>query len=439
MNNADDHRINNGESIWVLGSASPRRQHLLKFCGQPFKIQASNVNERQEADELPQDFALRMAEEKALNVAKIYSNSQVVIGGDTVVALGTKILGKPSSTDEAKATLLMLSGCTHEVWSGWAIARCNEEGQCEIRQSGVALSQVTMRELTETEILAYIDDGEPLDKAGSYGIQGKGGRFVVGLKGSFFAVIGLPMIDLFNALEQLGEIRTELDLLRRGIQVRERTAQAAWRSGRVIESVEVLAVSKKHSVDRIKYAQSCLFTHFGENYYQELIDKSAYFDEETEVEPHWHYIGAIQSRKARRIGATAQWVHGLTRYSEADKLSQGAMSVNHVLKAMIQVNLSSEKSKGGIPREEVGELLAACQSLEGIKVVGLMTFPPLALPEENRPYFRALRELRDDLEREGYSLPHLSMGTSDDFEVAIEEGATWVRLGRSLFGSRTDH
>jgi uncharacterized pyridoxal phosphate-containing UPF0001 family protein len=68
--------------------------------------------------------------------------------------------------------------------------------------------------------------------------------------------------------------------------------------------------------------------------------------------------------------------------------------------------------------------------------VGLMTFPPLALPEENRPYFRALRELRDDLEREGYSLPHLSMGTSDDFEVAIEEGATWVRLGRSLFGTR---
>jgi MAF protein len=439
LKNADDHQIKSSETTWVLGSASPRRQHLLKLCGHPFKIQTSSVDECQEAGEKPQEFALRMAKEKALDVAKISTNSQVVIGGDTVVALGTKILGKPSSKDDAKATLMMLSGRTHEVWSGWAIARYNEEGQCEVRQSGVALSQVTMRELTETEILDYIDDGEPLDKAGSYGIQGKGGRFVVGLKGSFFAVIGLPMIDLFDALAQLGAIRSEGGLLRRGIQIRERVAQAAWRSGRTIEAVEILAVSKKHSVDRIKYAQSCLFTHFGENYFQELIEKSAYFDERTQFKPHWHYIGTIQGKKARRIGATAQWIHGLTRYSEAEKLSQGAMSVNHVLKAMIQVNLSSEESKGGIPREEVVELLATCHSLEGINVVGLMTFPPLALPEENRRYFRALRELRDDLEREGYSLPHLSMGTSDDFEVAIEEGATWVRLGRSLFGARTDH
>ena len=123
--------------------------------------------------------------------------------------------------------------------------------------------------------------------------------------------------------------------------------------------------------------------------------------------------------------------------SEAKKLAQGAQEQGIQLKAFIQVNLSDEQSKGGVQEHDVKLLLEACKDLEGLQVVGLMTFPPLDKPENNRIYFKKLRLLRDQFELEGFVLPHLSMGTSSDFEIAIEEGSTWVRLGRSLFGERS--
>ena len=151
----------------------------------------------------------------------------------------------------------------------------------------------------------------------------------------------------------------------------------------------------------------------------------------------WHYIGGIQSNKAKKIGLQSHWIHGLSRLSEAKKLAQGAQEQRTEVKAFIQVNLAKEQSKGGVQEHELRTLLEACEDLEALQVVGLMTFPPLDTSENNRVYFRRLRLLRDQLELEGFVLPHLSMGTSDDFEIAIEEGSTWVRLGRSLFGERS--
>lgn len=421
---------------WVLGSASPRRQSLLKLCGMPFQVVVSGVDEYQNVGEMPQEFALRMAEEKAMDVAQKNPQATVVIGGDTVVALGNKILGKPVSETDAVQTLERLSGQEHQVWSAWAIAGVNASGQMSIRQSGVTCSTVTMRQLNKQEILDYVLTGEPLDKAGSYGIQGKGGRFVDQLSGSFFAVIGLPVIEIFTALSTMGEVIGDTELIKNVITLKEKAAQATWRSGRSLEDVELLAVSKKHSLRQIESVYNCHIHHFGESYFQELAHKTLNMDEERTSQIQWHYIGALQSKKAKKIGEMVHWVHGLTREVEADKLAQGARNTQRVLKAFIQVNLSSESSKGGLKPNAVKTLLDHCQALEGIEVVGLMTFPPLAPPEENRHYFKSLRILRDELEQDGYSLPHLSMGTSDDFEVAIEEGATWVRLGRCLFGER---
>ncbi len=428
---------------WVLGSASPRRQKLLGMLGHAFEVQPSSIDELCKPHELPRAFALRMAEEKAMNVAESRPHHRVVIGGDTVVAMGMKILGKPSSTEDAQRTLQMLSAHTHEVWSGWAIAGANDRGEIILKRSGVVRSVVRMREISLGEIDAYISTGEPLDKAGSYGIQGRGGRFVDGLEGSFYSVIGLPVSEVLEALITEGEIShqgEELSFIRRGVELRERCALAAWRSGRGVDDVHLLAVSKRHSIDKISLALRCGLEHFGENYAQELSEKSDLALKvglgEQVLEPKWHYIGGIQRNKAKRIGGQAQWVHSLSRLSEAQRLSSGAESTGTQISALIQVNLADEESKGGVRVEEVRPLLDSTAMLPHIQVTGLMTFPPLGPPEEVRPYFKRLRRLRDQLVGEGYDLPHLSMGTSDDFEVAIEEGATWVRLGRCLFGER---
>ena len=428
----------------VLASASPRRQSLLRQLGEDFEIICADIEERIEEGETPVRFAERMAQEKALAVLSQlnhdHAQPRVVIGGDTVVALRGKVLGKPSSRENAHEMLSSLSGQDHEVFSAWAIAKMNEDGKPLIISSGVSRTAVTMRVILPAEIESYLDSGEPMDKAGSYGIQGLGGRFVSHLRGSFYSVIGMPLLEIFEALHSLQCLSSDPEFVRQGISLRERCAYSAWRSGRAVDSVQVLAVSKRHSVAQMELAKRCDFHHFGESYAQELLEKAEMFVDLADGEfaqPVWHFIGGIQRNKARRIGEVSQWVHGLTRLSEAERLAEGAHSQGQVISVFIQVKLADEESKSGVSPSELRPLLISLEKLEGLQVKGLMTFPPLAEPEESRVYFRALRLLRDELETEGFSLPHLSMGTSDDFEVAIEEGATWVRLGRCLFGERS--
>ena len=446
---------------WILASASPRRQALLRQLGLSFTCIPSRIEERAHEREAPRHFAQRMAEEKALDIARdiahqtssialsdesasAQNNAQNrgetwVIGGDTVVALKEKILGKPIDVQDAEDMLTQLSNREHDVWSGWAIARQTSTGP-EVIKSGVSQGVVTMRALSIEEIGSYVATGEPLDKAGSYGIQGLGGRFVDKLTGSLYGVIGLPLLDLGEAISGLKQLpHSEFAL--RGVALRERAATAAWRSGRSVDEVQVLAVSKKNSAQKVLTAGAHHFSHFGESYLQELTGKRP----EVELswptsygaDPTWHYIGGIQRNKARHIGAQAQWIHGVSRFVEAQRINEGASNVGGCPQILIQVNIAGETSKGGAQPHDVLELLTQCATLNSIKVVGLMTFPPLSAPEDNRVHFRALRALRDQLTQSGFQLPHLSMGTSHDFEVAIEEGATWVRLGRSLFGERT--
>lgn len=427
----------------TLASASPRRRELLRQLTPNITVAPSHIDETPHHGEPPRDFALRMAQEKALACGA----EGWVVAGDTVVALGAQILGKPADTpnpaQDATTSLATLSGRAHEVWSGWAV-----RGPHGIT-SGVSRGVVTFRDLTRAEIDEYVSTGEPLDKAGGYGIQGRGGRLVAGLEGSFDGVMGLPTAEVAEALLGLGALTpTTPALLRAALSLRERLRAASWRSGRGADAARLLAVSKFHPVERVVEALGYDLRDFGESYLQELEGKRAalkVFNAEPSLEPTWHYIGALQTNKARRVGVSAGWVHGVSRVEEARKLSEGALERARLegvdaearpLRLLLQVNIAGEASKGGAHPEHVGALLEACEGLSGVRVEGLMVFPPLGDPEESRPHFRAARALRDSLATPSRPLSHLSMGTSHDFEVAAEEGATWVRVGTALFGER---
>ncbi len=181
----------------ILASASPRRAELLTRIGLPFSVQPADIDETPIAGETAPDYVERLAREKALAVARGNPDS-LVLGSDTSVVLTGEILGKPGSTAEAEETLARLSGRTHQVMTAIALV-CN--GEC---RSVVSVTDVSFRELASEEIRAYAASGEPMDKAGSYGIQGLGGIFVRELKGSYSAVVGLPLQETAELLAEAG-------------------------------------------------------------------------------------------------------------------------------------------------------------------------------------------------------------------------------------------
>lgn len=181
----------------ILASASPRRSELLEQIGVPFTVQPANIDETPHTAEAPGDYVERLAREKALAVA-VNAHGKQVLGSDTSVVLDSEILGKPATDSEAKAMLSQLSGRSHQVMTAIALA---ENEQC---QSQLVVVDVTFRLLLEDEIAAYVATGEPMDKAGSYGIQGLGGIFVKELKGSYSAVVGLPLQETASLLADVG-------------------------------------------------------------------------------------------------------------------------------------------------------------------------------------------------------------------------------------------
>lgn len=219
--------------------------------------------------------------------------------------------------------------------------------------------------------------------------------------------------------------------------IRARIASAAIRSGRSPEAVRLIAVSKTFGADAVRAAHAEGQLDFGENRVQEALAKQA---ETADLPLRWHLIGPLQSNKANKVpGAFArlQSVHSLDLLA---RLSKAAVSAGVDLPVLIQVDLAHEATKSGLDEAELRHVLASARDLPGVRVEGLMLLPPYAEdPEQVRPWFRRLRDLRDTLLAEGVppdQLRELSMGMSHDFEVAIEEGATIVRVGSALFGSR---
>jgi len=181
----------------ILASASPRRAELLQQIGLSFSVRPADINETPEPRETPEHYVERLAREKALLVAQS-SPECLVLGSDTSVVLDRVILGKPSGAGEARATLARLSGATHQVMTAVALA-CG--GVCHSR---LVVTEVRFRALSANEIDAYVASGEPMDKAGSYGIQGLGGIFVNELRGSYSAVVGLPLQETAALLADAG-------------------------------------------------------------------------------------------------------------------------------------------------------------------------------------------------------------------------------------------
>src|SRR6266404_5323721 len=223
--------------------------------------------------------------------------------------------------------------------------------------------------------------------------------------------------------------------------IRERIAQAARRAGRSPESVTLMAVSKTVEPARIHEAYAAGLRVFGENRVQEFADKSPALSELKDAE--WHLIGHLQSNKARKAAELFHAVDSVDSLRLAEKLNQAAAQLGKALPVLIEINVGGEENKTGLEAGsvELDDLLQAAPQLEGLKIRGLMTVPPYTEnPEGARPYFRILRDCRDKIAAR--KLPRvqmdvLSMGMSHDFEVAIEEGSTCVRVGTAIFGART--
>jgi septum formation protein len=186
------------EDKLILASASPRRADLLDLAGIPFRRMVSGVSEDVDAPVDPEDHVVELSRRKARDVAQRFS-SGVVLGADTVVILDGEILGKPAGKKEATGMLRKLSGRTHQVYTGLTLV----DVAGDIWVSHVERTEVTFRELTDEEIAEYVATGEPLDKAGAYGIQGKGALLVSGIDGCFYNVVGLPLVGLLGMIRRL--------------------------------------------------------------------------------------------------------------------------------------------------------------------------------------------------------------------------------------------
>lgn len=222
--------------------------------------------------------------------------------------------------------------------------------------------------------------------------------------------------------------------------VKERMAQAACKSGREPDAVRLVTVTKTVPVERIVEAGKVDGCVFGENKVQEARDKIETLGTESY---HWHFIGHLQRNKVKYIPGLFELIHSVDNSELAEDIHRYSLQADLVTPVLIQVNVSGEASKSGVKPEGLEELLDMLVSLSGISVRGLMTIPPYDPdPEKSRKHFAALRKLRDRMRSvniENIGMDELSMGMSNDFEVAIEEGATWVRVGTAIFGARDAH
>ncbi len=218
-------------------------------------------------------------------------------------------------------------------------------------------------------------------------------------------------------------------------EVLGRIERACRRAGRKPVEVTLLGATKTVPPERIRTFYECGLRTFGENRVQEFLKK---YESLKDLDIDWHFIGRLQTNKVKYLIGKISLIHSLDRRSLADEIQKRAYKEGTVQDVLIEVNVGGEETKGGVDPEGVKTLLEYALGLKNINVIGFMTIPPyLEDPEEVRPYFAKLREIREDMEREfGKKFPHLSMGMSNDFEVAIEEGATIVRVGTLLFGER---
>jgi hypothetical protein len=217
------------------------------------------------------------------------------------------------------------------------------------------------------------------------------------------------------------------------LRVRERIERAAQKAARDPREIKLVAVSKTVEVARVKEAIEAGVSILGENYVQEAQRKIEALGKPVS----WHFIGHLLSNKAKYAVRLFDVIHSIDSIPLAEELNRKVEEPDRVIRVMIEVNLSGEATKFGTDEERVLTLAKRIQHLKRLSLEGLMTMPPyFDSPEMGRPYYRALRELKERMMKEGVPMKELSMGMSNDFEIAIEEGATYVRVGTAIFGPR---
>jgi len=229
-------------------------------------------------------------------------------------------------------------------------------------------------------------------------------------------------------------LRSSQNLPDRIENLRFRMAAAAARAGRNVDSVTLLAVSKGQPAELIRAGAAAGLTDIGESYLAEALAK---MEESGDLPVTWHFIGRLQANKTRPVAERFAWVHGIDRLKIAERLSAQRPYHAPPLNVCIQVNIAGEQTKGGVPPAEAPALAAAVAALPRLRLRGLMCIPPEETdPVRQREWFARLRTLEESLNAGGLGLDTLSMGMSEDFEAAIQEGATLVRIGTALFGPR---
>jgi len=223
-------------------------------------------------------------------------------------------------------------------------------------------------------------------------------------------------------------------------EVRDRIAEAARRSGRAAGDITLIAVSKTFQADRVREAWAAGQRDFGENKVQEGLEKIA---ETPDIPSRWHLIGHLQSNKAKKAVGPFQCIHSVDSLDLLRRLDAAALALPPGTgrpEVLVQVDLAGETTKFGAPADQIGDMVRDASEARGVTMTGLMLLPPWSEdPEQTRPWFARVRALRDQLLQDGIpaaALRHLSMGMSHDYEVAIEEGATIVRVGTAIFGTR---
>lgn len=418
----------------VLASGSPRRREILARIAYPFDIRPADLDESRLPGEAARDYVSRLAREKALAIAGAERDA-LVLGSDTAVVLGNDILGKPADPGDAERMLGALSGRRHQVMSGVAIVRGDR-----VEHSFVTSTDVDFRDLGEDEIRRYVSTGEPLDKAGAYAVQGEAGRFVGRVEGSVTGVIGLPFEETRDALWSLGVAKDPGALPAEAVALRFRAvrgeiAARAVASGRPHDSVRLITVTKGHPAAGMAAAVAAGATDVGENYVQEARAKR---DEVGDGGARWHLIGPLQRNKAGVAAEIFDAVHTIERVETARALARRRPEGRQPADLLLQVNVARDPAKAGVTPEESPELARAVAEIEGVRLTGLMTIGRAdAQGTAAAGTFAELRELRDRLRADGHDeLAELSMGMSGDYDAAIDEGATLVRLGTAILGTR---
>ena len=236
-------------------------------------------------------------------------------------------------------------------------------------------------------------------------------------------------------MDRLEEVKRDLNLEDRIRQVGMRVSEACRRSGRSREEIRIVAVTKYASLELTEQIIERGFDQIGENRWQDAREKWMRIGDRAV----WHFLGRLQTNKVKDVVGKFEYIHSIDRLNLAEAIDRKAAALGVTVNGFIQVNVSGEATKTGVAPDELMTFADQLKDLQHLRIVGLMTMAPHeADPERTRPVFRRLRELRDQMNASAilpYKAADLSMGMSNDFEIAIEEGATWIRLGSVLAGN----